>query len=344
MKNSFLNTTTHNVAWLHKRFIADELTLKAPFQRNPVWTVNQKSYLIDTILRGYPIPELYIQEFVDASGNDQYVVVDGQQRVRACLDYISGRFSLNEKDSPEWPGIEFEDLGDEYRKRLFNYNFVVRVLPEMEESEVRKIFSRLNRNVIALNAQELRHATYWGEFIKVMEKLADDESWSTTALFTPNDVRRMIDVEYISELAVGLIHGVQNKKNSLEKWYQSYEEEFPQKREVERAMMSALSEIVSILPDISSTRWRKKSDFYTLFLIMAEHSSALPLARDQRSHAKALLESFGRTIDEFISNRDLEVSADVKRYTQAVERAASDLANRRERRNIVQALLDPIFS
>lgn len=59
---NFLTNTTHNVAWFMKRYHANELQLKAPFQRNPVWTDKQKSYLIDTMLRGFPIPELYMQE------------------------------------------------------------------------------------------------------------------------------------------------------------------------------------------------------------------------------------------------------------------------------------------
>ena len=61
MTQTFLNTTTHNIAWIQKRYLQEEITLEAPFQRNPVWTIKQKAYLIDTILRGYPIPELCMQ-------------------------------------------------------------------------------------------------------------------------------------------------------------------------------------------------------------------------------------------------------------------------------------------
>jgi uncharacterized protein with ParB-like and HNH nuclease domain len=97
------------VAWIHKRYLNDELELKPPFQRNPVWTYKQKSYLIDTILRGCPIPELYIQEFTDANGLEVVKIVDGQQRVRACVEFIAGDFSLDEEDSPEWADMTFED-------------------------------------------------------------------------------------------------------------------------------------------------------------------------------------------------------------------------------------------
>jgi uncharacterized protein with ParB-like and HNH nuclease domain len=68
--------------------------LVPPFQRNAVWTIVQKSYLIDTVLNGLPIPELYMQDVGDESGNEKHIVVDGQQRVRAVLDYVLGNFSL----------------------------------------------------------------------------------------------------------------------------------------------------------------------------------------------------------------------------------------------------------
>jgi hypothetical protein len=142
----------------------------------------------------------------------------------------------------------FDDLSEDERKRIYNYNFVVRVLPDLPEDELRAVFRRLNRNVVALNKQELRHATYWGEFIQSVENIADHESWAEVGLFTPNDIRRMIDIEYVSELAIGYSHGLQNKKESLDKWYEAYEKEFPDRRRTERAFNSTLQEIVSAIP------------------------------------------------------------------------------------------------
>lgn len=341
MTQNFLNTTTHNVAWLHKRYIADELQLKAPFQRNPVWTTKQKSFLIDTILRGYPIPELYMQEFTDAEGNDLYVVVDGQQRIRACEEFVSGGYKINRDDSPEWADMKFDDLSEEDRKRIYNYSFVVRLLPDMAESELRSMFGRLNRNTVALKPQELRHATYWGEFITCMEKLSDDDVWGHFSVFSANDVRRMLDVEFISELAVGFLHGVQNKKDCLDDWYQAYEEVFEERAEVEALFRDVLGEMRACIRDFAATRWRKKSDFYTLFLVLAGFWRQLPLASDVRDKVGSELVQFGSDVDRFLRSPDEngDVSDSVKRYSAAVERAASDLGSRRRRRDELASLL-----
>jgi hypothetical protein len=74
-ESKFLESTTHSVSWLYNRHLADELVVKPDFQRNPVWSDAQKSYLIDTILRGFPIPELYFQSLSDENGKETHVVV-----------------------------------------------------------------------------------------------------------------------------------------------------------------------------------------------------------------------------------------------------------------------------
>ena len=69
------------------------------------------------------------------------------------------------------PGFSRGDLSPDDRKKVFEYNFIVRLLPEMPDEELRAIFQRINRNTVTLNLQELRHATYWGPFIKLMEEV-----------------------------------------------------------------------------------------------------------------------------------------------------------------------------
>jgi hypothetical protein len=91
---NFLHTTHRTVSWFKKTFSNGELELAASFQRNPVWTNAQKAFLIDTILNQLPIPELYMQDILDGNGEEQYIVVGGQQRIRAVLDFLQGDYSL----------------------------------------------------------------------------------------------------------------------------------------------------------------------------------------------------------------------------------------------------------
>ncbi len=339
----FLNSTRRSVSAFKKAHDEGRLHLAPAFQRNPVWSEAQKSYLIDSILRGYPIPELYIQEATDAAGVETLTVVDGQQRIRACLEFIEGKYTLTAKDVPSWPDFAFDDLSDDDKKKIYGYNFVIRQLPEVDETQIRAIFSRLNRNVIALNAQELRHATYWGEFIKLMETLSDDDFWANSAIFTANDIRRMLDVEFISEIAVAYLHGPQNKKTSLEKWYATYEQAFPQRPLVEGTFRKVLGELSQVMPELSKTRWRKKSDFYSLFLVFANHHEKLPLTKTARTRAHKALIEFGALVDLEIGlggQKDKNALA----YVRAVERAASDLSARAKRQEVLEEVLKAVFA
>lgn len=341
----YKETTLRNVAWFRDTMAAEQLEMRPPFQRKPVWTTRQKAYLIDTILHEYPIPELYMQQTVDSDGNQSHVIVDGQQRTRACLEFLEGEFELQESDSPEWAGLAFEDLSISEKKLIYEYDFVVRVLPEMGDSELREIFKRLNRNVVKLNAQELRHATYWGCFIATMEEFAEHEFWRESGVFSATAVRRMLDVEFISELTIAYLHGPQSKKSSLERWYGIYEEEFEQEREIRRVFKRVLGEMNQVLPDIARTRWRKRSDFYTLFLVFADHVTSLPLTADGRSKARSKLKRFASHVDEYLRDREEAqgVTKRAIRYSQAVERAASDLSNRRQREQEVSKLLETVW-
>jgi hypothetical protein len=344
MKNdiNFLSSTTHNVAWLQSRYLDDELEIKPPFQRNPVWAEKQKSYLIDTILHGYPIPELYMQEYTDGKGNQVYIVVDGQQRVRSCLEYLRGDYAILAEDSdPRWSGKKFEQLTEAQKKKIYNYNFVVRQLPELKEIELRAVFKRINRNVVALNRQELRHATYWGQFIQAMESIADEEAWLEFGVFTPNDVRRMLDIEFISEIAVAHLHGPQNKKDSLDRWYQAYEAKFPQREGIESDFRAVLGELQNVIPAISSSRWKKKSDFYSLCLLLLSQTADFPLPASRRKKLGNGLLEFGTRVSAYLSDPDgnKKMSPSVRAYAGAVSRAASDLAQRKAR----QAELEKLY-
>jgi hypothetical protein len=357
--------------WFKRAAELEELEMAPPFQRNPVWTERQKSYLIDTILRGYPVPEIYMQDLVQPNATQKHIVVDGQQRIRACLEFLEGRFELDPKQSPDFADLTFDELRDDEKQRIYEYRFVVRLLPRTADPILRDIFQRLNRNNVALNAQELRQATYWGPFIQSMNRLSDQEYWSNTGIFTPNDVRRMMDVEFISELAVAVLHGLQNKKQSLDKWYTAYEKEFEQQTYVETVFAKVLGELSQLLPNINRTRWRQKSDFYSLFLVLAAHEKSLPLASDLRKLASEKLSTFQEVVTDFIrqtapksesetDDSDLDANGtpreepssttqskypgEVVRYAAAVQRAASDLANRRIRARQLESILAEVWT
>jgi hypothetical protein len=98
------------------------------------------------------------------------------------------------------------------------------------------------------------------------------------------------------------------------------------------------------LPNCERTRWRKKSDFYSLFLTLMRQANLMPFSREGRSALRSGFLSFANEVDAFLSNPDAPgIREEAKSYALAVERAASDLANRRERESRILELMRPVI-
>src|SRR5699024_2475963 len=153
--------TTYTVQSFYNKYTQTpaEIDLSPTFQRDFVWSLSQQAFLVDSILRGFPVPEIYVQETTAADGQQQTIVVDGQQRITSCMRYIDNEFPMPDLDSfsSQWRGKYFSDLDDDHKKRFRAFSFVVRLLPErISLDELRQIFKRLNQTVVALNRSELR--------------------------------------------------------------------------------------------------------------------------------------------------------------------------------------------
>lgn len=341
MKN-YLDSTTRNIAWFNKANSEHSIVMKPPFQRNLVWTHSQKSYLIDSVLEGYPIPELYMQEIVNEKGATTNTIVDGQQRISAIFEFIEGSFTISDKDSERWANYSFDDLNHDQKKKFFSYTFLVRILPDDDDEIIRSIFKRINKNNMKLNAQELRQATYWGNFIETMNKISDYDEWSNLGLFSANKVRRMEDVEFISELTIAHLHGPQNKKDKLDYYYQYYEQnDFEESARIESMFRNVVNEILILIPTIKKTRWRNLTDFYSLFLVLSENT--LPFSSDKRTELSAKIISFGEKVSSYLKTSEemgnnASFDQDVISYAQNI-RASTDIKARISRQDILKKIL-----
>src|SRR5207249_10762674 len=82
------HSTEQTISWFRDRYREGSLEIRPPYQRKPVWVGRQKCYLIESILMGLPVPEIYVQQTTSADGSTTYAIVDGQQRIRTVLQFI----------------------------------------------------------------------------------------------------------------------------------------------------------------------------------------------------------------------------------------------------------------
>ena len=72
-----------------------ELILSPKYQRRRVSSEKAKSYLIDTILRGLPLPKVFMKYSVDIETKKSFrEIVDGQQRIATILSYLNDGFKF----------------------------------------------------------------------------------------------------------------------------------------------------------------------------------------------------------------------------------------------------------
>lgn len=337
------------------------LVLRPAFQRNMVWNDDQRGYLVDTILRGLPVPEVYVQNNTSADGEDQIIVVDGQQRISACVDYVLELFALpaDEEIAAEWRGKKFSELSDPLKARFRGFVFVARQLPDLGDAVLRDIFRRLNRTVESLEPQELRHAAYTGPFIQLVERAAETNGLAELGLFTARDALRRRHDEFVSEVLFAvLLRTLPNKKEGLDESYMTYERQgFPAvvRDDLARRFRRVDQFLQRNGGSLKRTRFKNKSDAYSLLYFLLNHADRIPAAgtADEGAFTEAL-----RTFSEQVNRIKREESAgnstgdileephgrDAAKYLRAVERAASDRLSRVRRDEVLAAVLGPLLA
>jgi hypothetical protein len=336
------DATNHPISWFKREADAESLDLSPSFQRRPVWDEQQASYLIDSILNDYPIPEVYIRLEVDSAGNQVHSVIDGQQRIRSILTFAENDLILSGDDvGADLLGLSFEDLTDAQKSAFWTYKIVVRELGQSSDPEIKDLFRRVNLNSVVLNDQELRHAEYEGRFIQVTEDLADDSWWVERHVFTVKEIRRMQDVEFISELLIGLMAGPQDKKLSIDDFYENYDAEFPDEN-AWRRLFKSTREVIDDLFDEGIGLWRSKSEFYSLFLVVGDLIYAGKRFNSKKiSQVATALKDFRDEVDQAKRRSNtVRFNTDVHEYADAVTRAATDLSRRIARDRILRELIE----
>jgi hypothetical protein len=268
---------------------AKSLELSPRFQRRSVWKKGAKSYLIDTILRDFPVPIVFLRDL----GTDPKTfqprreVVDGQQRLRTVLSFVApsllpdfdsnrDAFQVAKAHNPDVSGKDFPELDSQSQQIILNYEFSVQVLPPgMDDREVVQLFRRLNSTNYVLNKQELRNATFFGDFKSSALLLSAEQlhRWRQWGTFSDDDISRMHEVELTSECMLSLIDGKVSGRSSkrLDLVYQQFEEAFKYRVEVERRFQSAMEAIYENLAKThASSPLLKKRLIYTLIASVAD--------------------------------------------------------------------------
>ncbi|WP_286841123.1 MULTISPECIES: DUF262 domain-containing protein [Sphingobacterium] len=210
------NSTTINIANFWENFQLEKYNFSPSYQRKgDVWSVSKKSFLIDTILKNFPIPPIFLHQHIEEeTGKTMYDVIDGKQRLSAILSFIKNEIRTPEDFHSDGFGIEelsnisFKDLDStnlsEWKKSFWRYDITIEYIDTNQVDVVNNIFDRLNRNGEPLTKQELRNAKYnSNDFYKLIKKLSKNQV--IKPVLDKLQCNRLEDEEYVTELLITTI-------------------------------------------------------------------------------------------------------------------------------------------
>lgn len=276
------SVTNPTIADVYEKIDDGRLDLAPDFQRKFVWTQEHQEQFIDTILQGYPFPEIYV-----CKGDTDTIklrtsqkVIDGQQRLTTIKNYIEGSFERKPKIIPE-----FDSLSEDEREDFLSYQVVVRDLGRVEEVLIREIFRRINLTKFKLEDIEVHNAIYDGKFIQTAKEIAEEIDLEKYGVFYESEFTRMADVHFFL-LAMSTIElgGYYHRDNELENHIVKYNEEYDSAKNMKSRLLGTFAKIDSLKLKLDSI-WFRKSNFFTLVI---ELSLVESLPRD----LKKRLESF----------------------------------------------------
>lgn len=145
------------------------------FQRGYVWTKNQASRLIESLIIQCPIPVIYLNQERD----EKLSVIDGNQRLTSIKLFLEDAFELKGLTAyPELEGNKFSDLDPRIKRHIQNRTLrCIAILKETHPQIKFDVFERLNTGAVQLNQQELRHGIYHGELVALIDELSKEKIW-----------------------------------------------------------------------------------------------------------------------------------------------------------------------
>jgi len=253
--------------------LRDDIHLNPAWQRGPVWSATKQGLLIDSILRGYDIPMIYLRE-CSPPVPFKYEVVDGQQRLRTLWGYIDGDYPLA-KDAEKVgthriANMKFHALPTDLQKKINNFKVVVAIVKDAREPEISKLFSRMQMGV-HLNPPELRNSVQTGL------RHAVDGAARLHPFFLESKIpaARFKHQDYLAHAVSMCIHGGTRdlKAGQLMEDYTHITDS-----SVYSPIINEAGRILDVLKDVNERcrkKIRQKWMFVDLFYLLHQHKSKL---------------------------------------------------------------------
>lgn len=290
------SVTSPTIAAIYQQIKSDNLNLQPDFQRKFVWTIHHIEQFIETILLGYPFPEIYtcVNDTDLTTITTKHSVIDGQQRLTSIIKYITG-----DLDSSKLTQIKpYSDLSQEEQKKFLNYQLVVRDLGAISEETIREVFRRINLTKFKLEDVEIHNAIYDGCFIQLAKKLSEQIDLRSYDVLFETDFTRMGDVYFFLSILATLEKNYFAGNKEIEKTIIEFNEIFPNNFKWETQLKECFN-IIQKLNLEKDSIWFRKSNFFTLVIEIA-----LNIEEAKKIKLDSLKNNLNNLEDNVLKNKD----------------------------------------
>lgn len=269
-----LSQRMYSVLDITRLLDSGELSIQPKYQRRrTAWPINAKTALMDTILNNFPLPPIYLRDYVDENGKRKKEIIDGQQRISTILEFYKNEFQLSKNIFDEnLYGAFFRELPTEEQLMIEDFEVSFISIRGASNGDIISIFSRLNSFSLPLNSQEKMNSIYAGEIKTLIYELASEYNtfWINFKILTPRMIARMADASLVSDILYTIIYGRKSASSKLlDKMYKEFDDEFPLKNEINKNFNKTISILGNLFESTHIRQvFKPKFMFYSLFLVV----------------------------------------------------------------------------
>jgi hypothetical protein len=247
-----------------------ELIPDPDWQRDYIWKLKDEQLLIDSIIRGVPIPKFYLtEEYNPEKGAAVHMVVDGQQRLKAVHRFLDNQFYIKIEGRKYF----FKDLDLATQEKITTYKLNGHYLGNFTQADINFLFQRLNRTGIKLTNIEEWNNEFTGTKILAMVKEIEQEHkpFYEDIIYTEGNIVRKLPLDDIIDLCNCLNRNsvVAGRKNDLVSFLKNNKDisrnQSANLKSKFRKVINNIHEIFS-KQDIEDSLYRKRTHFISLFL------------------------------------------------------------------------------
>lgn len=293
-----------NIQWnakqVSKMFDNDCLHFDNVIQRGNVWDKKRQSLLVDSMLRGYPIPPMYTIKTEEKVKTPKGMVsvfdcIDGKQRCTAINEFKNNRLSLTGLEAYtdgsgneiDLNGLTYDELDEDMKDTFDSYSLTVYFFSDITDDEISEMMSRLNNGKPLTGLETARIKS---KNLPAIASLAKHplfaENLSETA------VKGYVNEDIVIKTALQIFdNNFELSTKNVKLGYESFEFDSEQTERLEAIFDTAYCAVNSAKEQMSkrnAAKLVKKTNLISVIHFVSENTD-----RDYEGIASALAEFFG---------------------------------------------------